>query len=102
MIMRSVGDVVSFNIHPRILLLAAIFLLIYLPGSIIVINDYVSQRDVYQTQAERLTQLEEEASRAKSTFDTAQKQLAVLQDYILSLESPPRIAIRENRLRCLD
>ena len=87
--MRSVGDVVSFNIHPRILLLAAIFLLIYLPGSIIIINDYFSQRDIYQKQTERLTQLEEETSLAKNTFDNAQKQIAILQDYIVSLESPP-------------
>jgi hypothetical protein len=89
MIMRSVGDVISFNIHPRFLLLAAIFLLIYLPGSIIIINDYFSQRDIYHKQAERLTQLEEETSLAKNTFDNAQKQIAILQDYIVSLESPP-------------
>ncbi len=87
--MRSVGDVISFNIHPRILLLTAAFLLIYLPGSIIIINDYFSQRDIYQKQAKRLTQLEEETSLAKSTFDNAQKQIAILQDYIVSLESPP-------------
>jgi len=89
MIMRSVGDVISFNIHPRILLLAALFLLIYLPCSIIVINDYFSQRDIYRKQAEQLMQLEEEASAAKGTFDSAQKQIAVLQDYIASLETPP-------------
>jgi hypothetical protein len=88
MIMRSVGDVVSFNIHPRILWLAALFLLIYLPGSIIVINDYFSQRDTYRKQTERLTQLEEETSAAKGTFDNAQRQIAVLQDYIVSLETP--------------
>jgi hypothetical protein len=89
MIMRSVGGVISFNIHPRILLLAAIFLLAYLAGSIIIINNYFSQRDIYQKQAERLTQLEEETSLAKNTFDNAQKQITILQDYIVSLESPP-------------
>jgi hypothetical protein len=89
MIMRSVGGVISFNIHPRILLVAVIFLLIYLPGSIIIINDYFSQRDIYRKQATRLTQLEEETSHAKNTFDNAQKQIAILQDYIVSLESAP-------------
>ena len=93
--MRSVGDVISFNIHPRILLLAAIFLLIYLPGSIIIINDYFSQRDIHQKQAERLMQLEEETALAKDTFDNAQKQIAVLQDYIVSLESPPAVPSEE-------
>ena len=93
--MRSVGDVISFNIHPRVLLLAAIFLLIFLPGSIIVINDYFSQRDIYRKQAERLTQLEEKTSLAKITFENAQKQIAILQDYILSLESPPALPSEE-------
>jgi len=95
MIVRSVGDVISFNIHPRVLLLAAIFLLIFLPGSIIVINDYFSQRDIYRKQAERLTQLEEKTSLTKITFDNAQKQIAILQDYILSLESPPELPSEE-------
>ena len=34
-------------------------------------------------------QLEEESSLTKNTFDKAQKQIAILQDYIVSLESPP-------------
>ncbi len=87
--MRSVGGVISFNVHPRILLLAALFLLIYLPCSIFIINQYFSQRGMYQTQTRRLTQLEEETSLSKSTFDNAQRQIAILQDYILSLQSPP-------------
>jgi hypothetical protein len=66
----------------------ALFLLIYLPGSIIIINDYFSRRDVYRKQTERLMQLEEETSAAKGTFDNAQRQIAVLQDYIVSLETP--------------
>ena len=95
MIMRSVGDVISFNIHPRILLLVAVFLLAYLPCSILVINDYFSQRDTYREQTERLMELEEETSLAKSTFDHTQKQIAILQDYIVSLESPPVLPSEE-------
>ena len=86
MIMKSVGQVRSFKISPRILFLAALFLFLYILTSILVINEYLEIRQVSTSQSKMINKLDEAALKTNQHFERSRQQVAFLEDYIRNLE----------------
>lgn len=82
MIVRSVGKVQSFKVSPRFLLLAAIFLIIYIPASIYVINLFLDQRLAFNAQTLKIKQMEKAAFKNKKNMHKLKQHVALLKDYI--------------------
>jgi hypothetical protein len=81
-VIRSIGKIRTFKISPRTILLASIFLALYIISSIFIINDYFDLREVNNTQSERIKQLENDLSKVKKALLRSNQHLALLEDYI--------------------
>lgn len=87
MIMKSVGQVRTFKISPRFILLVSLFLLVYFPLSLFLINRYIDLRRDNSVKTERLVELEDETSRNRKTIRRSKQHIAILEDYIHHLEN---------------
>ena len=86
MIMKSVGQVRSFKISPRILFLASLFLLLYILTSILVINEYLEIRQVSMSQSKKINIQDEAVLKTNQHLVRSRQQIAFLEDYIRNLE----------------
>ena len=86
MIMGSLGRVRSFEISPRIVFWTTLFLILYIPFSIFVINRYFVLRNVHEHQSTQLSMLEKEAAGHQKTLLRSREHVAFLEEYIASLE----------------
>ena len=98
MIMGSLGRVRSFEISPRIVFWTTLFLVLYIPFSIFVINRYFVLRSVHKHQSAKLSVLEKDAGKYQKTLLRSREHIAFLEEYIDSLEkgevqeNPPNTA----------
>lgn len=90
MIIRSVGRVRSFKISPRIVFWATLFLIIYIPTSVFIINNYIALYRAHKTQSKKIEQLESEVSKSQKNLRRFRQHVALLEDYISHLEEPPK------------
>jgi hypothetical protein len=86
MIMGSLGRVRSFEISPRIVFWTSLFLVLYIPFSIFVINRYFVLRSVHEHQSAQLSVLEKDAAKHQKTLLRSREHIAFLEEYIASLE----------------
>jgi uncharacterized coiled-coil protein SlyX len=86
MVAGRTGKVRSFGISPRLLFWAALFLLVYLPLSVVAINRYLELQRSHAAQSDTLNRLEQEVATQRKTIARTQQQLAFFQDYVLQLE----------------
>ena len=86
MIMGSLGRVRSFEISPRLVFWTALFLVLYLPFSIFIINRYFVLRSVHEHQSAKLSVLENDAAKHQKTLLRSREHIAFLEEYIDSLE----------------
>ncbi len=87
MIIRRVGSVLSFRISPRILWLSLIFFLIYLPGSVYIINRYLDLRSAMKIQTNMIRQQEEAAAKNRDLVHRSKEKISFLEDYLRNLEN---------------
>jgi uncharacterized coiled-coil protein SlyX len=80
------GKVRSFGISPHLLFWAALFLLAYLPLSVLVINRYLELRRSHGVQANTVALLEKELEEYRRALDRSNQHMAFLQDYVRHLE----------------
>jgi uncharacterized coiled-coil protein SlyX len=86
MMVGRTGKVRSFGISPRLLFWAALFLLAYLPLSVLVINRYLELRRSHAVQANTVALLEKELEELRRALDRSNQHMAFLQDYVRHLE----------------
>ena len=88
MIIRSLGRVRSFKISPVIVFCATLFLILYIPFSIFIINNHVGLYRANRTQSKNIEQLEEEVIKGQKDLGRLRQHVALLEDYIRHLEEP--------------
>jgi hypothetical protein len=86
MVMGKTGKVRSFGISRRLLFWAALFLLAYLPLSVLAINRYLELRRSHLVQAETMTFLEKDLEEHRKALVRSNQHTAFLQDYVRHLE----------------
>jgi hypothetical protein len=87
MIIRRVGSVLSFGISPRILWMALLFFLIYLPGSVYIINRYLDLRFAGRIQTDMIRQQEETAAKNMALIRRSEEKISFLEEYLRDLEN---------------
>jgi len=87
MIIRRVGSVLSFRISARILWLTLLFFVIYLPGSVYIINRYLDLRFARTMQADMIRQQEEAAVKNRDLIRRSEEKISFLEDYLRDLEN---------------
>ncbi|MCJ7596877.1 MAG: hypothetical protein MUO52_19115 [Desulfobacterales bacterium] len=90
MIMGSVGSVRSFKISKRILFWAALFLLLYIPFSLLMINRYFDLRYTYLKEIDDMSRLEKENVKNNKALLRSRQHIALLEEYIEYLEEPAK------------
>jgi len=93
MVAGRTGKVRSYGISPRLLFWAALFLLAYLPFSVLAINRYLELRQSHAVQAKALALLERELEEHRRTLTRSNQHTAFLQDYVRHLEEASEQAI---------
>ena len=88
MIMRSLGRVRSFKISPHIVFCAILFLILYIPFSVFIINNYIGLYRANRTQSTKIQQLEEEVIKGQQNLGRFRQHVTLLEDYIRHLEEP--------------
>jgi hypothetical protein len=86
MIMGSLGKVRSFEISPRVVFWTTLFLVIYIPLSVFIINRYFALRSAHQHQASTLSALETDAVIYQKALLRAREHVGFLEEYINTLE----------------
>jgi len=86
MVAGRTGKVRSFGISPRLLSWAALFLLAYLPLSVLAINRYLELRRNHEVQSRAVAQLEKQIEEARSALVRSNQHTAFLQEYLRHLE----------------
>lgn len=87
MVMGRIGKVRSFKVSPLVLFWTFLFLLVYLPGSVLVVNHWVDLRREVKIRKAEINQLELELAKAERTLFKFQQHVTLLESYITSLES---------------
>jgi hypothetical protein len=87
MVMGRVGKVRSFKVSPRVLFWTFLFLLVYLPVSVLVVNHWVELRRDVKVQEQEIDRLGLELARAERTLFKFQQHVTLLESYIDSMES---------------
>ncbi len=88
MIIRSLGRVRSFKISPVIVFCATLFLILYLPFSVFIINNYIGLYRANSTHSTNVEQLEKEVVKGQKDLGRLRQHVALLEDYIRHLEEP--------------
>jgi len=86
MVIRRVGSVLSFRVSSRILWMALLFFLIYLPGSVYIINRYLDLRLTGRIQTDMIRQQEERAAKNMALIRRSKEKISFLQEYLRDLE----------------
>ena len=86
MVAGRTGKVRSFGLSPRLLFWAALFLLAYLPLSVLAINRYLELRRNHTLQSHAMAQLERELDEHQAALARSHQRTAFLQDYVRHLE----------------
>ena len=86
MVMGKTGKVRSFGISRRLLFWAALFLLAYLPLSVLAINRYLELRRSHSVQSDTVTLLEKDLEEHRKALVRSNQHTAFLQDYVRHLE----------------
>lgn len=89
MIIRSLGKVHSFKIAPHFVLIAALFVFLYVVASIFLINRYFDLRQVNVIESKKIKTLESEVFKSKKIIYRSEQHVALLEDYIRNLEEQP-------------
>ena len=86
MVAGRTGKIRSFGVSPRLLFWAALFLLAYLPLSVLAINRYLELRRNHTLQSHAMAQLERELDEHQAALARSHQRTAFLQDYVRHLE----------------
>jgi hypothetical protein len=86
MVAGRTGKIRSFGVSPRLLFWAALFLLAYLPLSVVAINRYLELRRNHTLQSHAAVQLEKQLDEHRSALARSYQLTAFLQDYVRHLE----------------
>ncbi len=86
MVMGRVGKVRSFKVSPGVLFWSMVFLLVYLPVSVLVINQWVDLRRQVRSQGAEIERLELELARSERNQFKFQQHVALLESYIATME----------------
>lgn len=92
MILRGVGKVRSFRISPHLFIWAALFFLAYILCSVLIINKYIGLRKQSAIQSQKIGVLETRSMRDEKDLIRSKQHIALLEDYIQSLENPKKEA----------
>ncbi|MBN1848103.1 MAG: hypothetical protein JW932_05910 [Deltaproteobacteria bacterium] len=87
-VMGSVGKVRTFKVSPRGLWVIFILLLVYIPTSVIVTNNYFSLRRQYDVKSDEFAKQTKELSENVKKLQQSQEHEALLEDYVRSLTIP--------------
>jgi hypothetical protein len=88
MIIRSLGRVRSFKISPVIVFCATLFLILYIPFSVLIINNYVGLYRANRTQSTKVDKLKNEVIKGQKDLGRVRQHVALLEDYIRHFEEP--------------
>ena len=86
MIMGRLGKMRTFKISPHVVYWALLFLVLYLPVSVLVFNRWVDLRRTAREQATRIDQVSLELARAERALFKFKQHVTLLELYIESLE----------------
>ncbi len=87
-IMGKLGKKVrSFEISRRVIFWATLFLIVYIPASIIVINRYIDLRAIHLIETQRANHLQEQVTESKKRLFVSRERIAFLEKYIQSIEN---------------
>ena len=90
MIIRSLGRVRSFKMSPHILFWATLFIILYIPFSVFIINNYVELRRANRAQSGMIDQLEKKIMKGEKDLRKFQQHVTLLEDYIRHIEEPEK------------
>jgi hypothetical protein len=93
MVAGRTGKVRSYGFSPRLLFWAALFLLAYLPLSVLAINRYLELRHSHGVQTKAIALLEEELEEHRRALARSNQHTAFLQHYVRHLEEASEQAI---------
>jgi hypothetical protein len=88
MIIRSLGRVRSFKVSPVIVFCATLFLILYIPFSVFIINNYIGLYRANRTRSTNVEQLEKDVIKGQKDLGRVRQHVALLEDYIRHLEDP--------------
>jgi hypothetical protein len=88
MVIGSVGRVKSFKVSRRGILGVVIFLLLYIPASIYLINEFFELRHDYKVQGINLDKRDEELSSVNQELLKSEQHVALLNNYIQEIKKP--------------
>ena len=97
MVAGRTGKVRSFGLSRRLLFWAALFLLAYLPLSVLAINRYLDLRHSHSVQSETVTLLEKELEEHRKALVRSNQHMAFLQDYVRHLEETSEQATESSK-----
>jgi hypothetical protein len=96
MVARGTGRVRTFRISPRILLMGLIFFILYIPISVLIINDYLSVRQEQEMQRDQVSRLQAELDDARKMIFRYQQRVAILREHVQTDKAePPVTSIKE-------
>lgn len=97
MVAGKTGKVRSFGISRRLLFWTALFLLAYLPLSVLAINGYLELRRSHSVQSDTVTLLEKELEEHRKALVRSNQHMAFLQDYVRHLEETSQQAMESSK-----
>jgi hypothetical protein len=95
MVARGTGRVRTFRISPRILLMGLIFFILYIPISVLVINDYLILREEQAARRGEVSRLRAELDDARKMVFRYQQQVAMLREHVQNDKAEPVTSIKE-------
>jgi hypothetical protein len=95
MVARGTGRVRTFKVSPRILLMGLIFFILYIPISVLVINDYLIEREQQAAQRGQVSRLRAELDDARKMIFRYQQQVAILREQVQTDKAEPTASIKE-------
>lgn len=96
MVARGSGRVRTFRISPRILLMGFIFLVLYIPITVMITNQYLIGRTEQAAQRDQNSSLQAELDDAKKMIFRYRQQVAMLREHIQTDKAePPVTSIKE-------
>ncbi|MFC1840863.1 hypothetical protein ACFL1N_14895 [Thermodesulfobacteriota bacterium] len=97
MVMRSVGKIRSFKVSFRIILITAIFLILYTLASIYIFNEYFSLRSKRKTLTKKMDLLEENLRNYQKELRDTNLYVASLEDYLQNERKKPENIDRDKK-----
>lgn len=102
MIIRSLGRVRSFKISPHLVFWGTLFFILYIPISVVIINNYIALYHTSKTQSNKIEVLEKEIIKSQKNLHRFQQHVTLLEDYIRHLEEPKTAGTSSNRSQPLE